>query len=470
MKTQTNTTNAMLAVRSPNDGNIIGYAELADWPEAEALLLAAQARFADRNQWLAPHERISILEKLAFLVEAEKDALALQIATEGGKPLRDARIEVARAIDGIRIAVRELPFVLTGEEVPMELTPATMGRTAHCTREPIGVVFAISAFNHPLNLIIHQVIPAIATGCPVIVKPASATPFSCLRLIALLHQAGLPEGWAEALVCDNTVAERLATDPRIAFLNFIGSADTGWKLRSKLAPGVRCTLEHGGNAPVIVDDTSDYDSTIEALLKGGFYHAGQVCVSVQRVYAERPISLLIAARLAEGARELIVGDARSEDTDVGPLISPREAERIDEWVQEAIKSGADCLCGGERIGQHYYAPTVLFNPPEDAKVTTEEIFGPVVCVYEYDTLEDAIRRANASRYAFQAAIFSTDQDAIAEATYALDASTVMVNDHTAFRADWMPFGGRRASGLGVGGIGHTMQELTQIKLVVTKEE
>ncbi len=460
----------ILNVYSPNDGECIGNVALASWEEAEAMLEKARTRFASQNAWLAPHQRIAILEKLASLVETEREALALQIATEGGKPITDARIEVTRAIDGIRIAIRELPFILTGEEVPMELTPATMGRTARTLREPMGVVFAISAFNHPLNLIIHQVIPAVATGCPVIIKPASTTPLTCQRLIKLLQEAGLPDGWAEVLICDKSVASRMAADDRIAFLSFIGSEEVGWELRRHLAPGVRCALEHGGNAPVIVDATADLDLTIAALLRGGFYHAGQVCVSVQRVYAERSISLLIAARLAEGARELAVGDARAEDTEVGPLISPRDVERIDAWVKEAVEAGADLLCGGERIGTRFYAPTVLFNPPEDAKVTVEEVFGPVVCVYEYESLDEAIRRANRSRFAFQSAIFSTDPDAIADATYALDASAVMVNDHTAFRADWMPFGGRRASGLGLGGIGHTMQDMTQIKLIVTREE
>lgn len=459
----------LLNITSPNDGELIDQVALSGWEEADALLDDAVAHFADRNQWLAPHERIAVLEKLASLVEAERDAFAKLIATEGGKPLKDARVEVTRAIDGIRIAIRELPFILTGEEVPMELTPATMGRTAHCDREPVGVVFAISAFNHPLNLIIHQVIPAVATGCPVIVKPASTTPLSCLRLIELLHQAGLANGWAEAIICDNDTAERLAADPRIAFLSFIGSANVGWKLRSQLAPGVRCALEHGGNAPVIIDSTADLDTAIPALLKGAFYHAGQVCVSTQRIYAERSISLLVAARLAEGARELVIGDARKEETDIGPLILPREATRIDAWVKEAIESGAECLCGGEKSGARFYTPTVLFNPSDDTKVTTEEVFGPVVSVYEYETLDEAIRRANNSRYAFQAAVFSTDPDAIAEVTYHLDASAVMVNDHTAFRADWMPFGGRRTSGLGLGGIGYTMQDMTQIKLIVTKE-
>ena len=233
---------------------------------------------------------------------------------------------------------------------------------------------------------------------------------------------------------------------------------------------MRCALEHGGNAPVIIDESADLDIAIPALLKGGFYHAGQVCVSVQRIYAQRSISLLVAARLAEGARELVVADARKEETDIGPLIHPREITRIDAWVKEAVEGGAECLCGGEKVGARHYAPTVLFNPPDDAKVTKEELFGPVVCVYEYETLAEAIARANDSRYAFQAAVFSTDPDIIAQTTYRLDATAVMVNDHTAFRADWMPFGGRKESGLGLGGIGYTMQDLTQIKLIVTKEE
>ena len=457
-----------LDVCSPFDGSLIKTIALQRADEAEQVLKTASRLFQDRDGWLEHDQRIAILRKLAELVAAESDEFALLIAQEGGKPLTDARVEVTRVIDGITLATKELLHVMRGEEIPMGHTEATRGRTAFTSCEPLGVVLAVSAFNHPLNLIIHQVIPAVAVGCPVIVKPAMTTPLNCLRLCELLTEAGLPEGWCQPIVCDNTVAEKLVTDNRLAFMTFIGSAKVGWGLRSKLAPGVRCALEHGGAAPVIVDETADLDRVIPSLLKGGFYHAGQVCVSVQRVFAAEAIAHDLAERLARGASQLNVGDATSEETEVGPLILPREVARVHSWVEEAIAGGAELLTGGQPTGETMYQPTVLFDPMPEAKVSREEIFGPVVCVYPYKTRREAIDRANSLPVAFQAAVYSNNLEVALDTVKRLDASAVMVNDHTAFRADWMPFAGRRTSGYGVGGIGYTMRDMVQTKMTVIK--
>ncbi len=355
-----------LEVTSPFDGSLIKSIPMHGAEDAEAMLKKALACYGDRAAWLDHHERIAVLKKLARLIEAEAAQFALLIAREGGKPLLDARVEVARAIDGIGLAIKELAHVMRGEEIPMGHTPAAAGRVAFTTFEPIGVVVAVSAFNHPLNLIVHQVVPAIAVGCPVIVKPAATTPLNCIRFVDLVHEAGLPEEWCQCIVTDNEVAERLVTDSRIGFFTFIGSARVGWGLRSKLAPGVRCALEHGGAAPVIVDESADLDKAIPSLLKGGFYHAGQVCVSVQRVFAPESTARELARKLADGAAGLKVGDPTSEETEVGPLILPREVDRVDSWVQEAVERGAGLLTGGRRISNSTYEPTVLFNPPTDA--------------------------------------------------------------------------------------------------------
>jgi acyl-CoA reductase-like NAD-dependent aldehyde dehydrogenase len=458
----------MLEVKSPFDGRHVGYVEQKDEAAASAAMDVAKRLFLDRDGWLEADQRMAILNRLATLVEAEADDFAMLIAQEGGKPLMDAKIEVSRAVDGIRLAVKELSHVMRGTEVPMGHTAATRGRIAFTTMEPIGVVLAISAFNHPLNLIVHQVVPAVAVGCPVIVKPASSTPLNCLRLCALLNEAGLPAGWCQPMVCGNDVAEKLVADQRLAFLSFIGSGRVGWYLRSKLAPGTRCALEHGGVAPVIVDETADIDAALPALLKGGFYHAGQVCVSVQRVYAHESLAYELARKLAAGAQKLVVGDAIREDVEVGPLIQPGEVNRVAEWVKEAQAAGAKVLCGGEPLSETTYAPTVLYDPPDHVRVSTQEVFGPVVCVYPYEDRLDAIRRANGLDVAFQAAIFTKDLETALDTVKRLDAAAVMVNDHTAFRADWMPFGGRRASGYGVGGIGHTMRDMLQEKMTVVK--
>jgi acyl-CoA reductase-like NAD-dependent aldehyde dehydrogenase len=333
--------------------------------------------FADRGAWLKTHQRIELLRKLAGLMEGKREHLGRQIAREGGKPLTDALIETDRAIDGARNAADELR-VLGGREIPMGLTPASIDRRAFTIVEPIGVVAAISAFNHPLNLIVHQVVPAIAVGCPVIVKPAITTPLFCMDFVHLLHEAGLPPDWCQVFLPEtNELAEALGTDPRIAFLSFIGSSRVGWYLRSKLPPGTRCALEHGGAAPAIIDRSADLDRLIEPLAKGGYYHAGQVCVSVQRIYVHADLEGAFLDRFATThVAALKVGDPVQPETEVGPLILPREADRVSAWTDEAVAAGAR-LIGGGRVNSTTLVRSIIVNPPADAKVSTLEVFGPV---------------------------------------------------------------------------------------------
>ncbi|MEE8171297.1 MAG: aldehyde dehydrogenase family protein, partial [Alphaproteobacteria bacterium] len=387
-------------VLSPYDGSVVGAVDCADEAAVEEALTTAYALYRDRRAWLPTHERVGILERTAQLMEAQEEALALQAAKEGGKPLVDSRIEAARAIDGVRLAAETIRAE-AGEVIPMQGTAAGANRVAFTQREPIGVVVAVSAFNHPLNLIVHQVAAGVAAGCAVIVKPADDTPLSCLSIVQTLQQAGLPEAWCQfVLPKDIPLAERLVTDSRVGFFSFIGSAKVGWMLRSKLAPGTRCALEHGGAAPLMLAEDADLDLALQAVAKGGFYHAGQVCVSVQRVFAHRNVARSFAEHLAETSNNLKIGDPARPDTDVGPLIRPGEVDRVDHWVQEAVAGGAELLSGGQRVGHQCYAPTVLFEPPEDARVSREEIFGPVVCIYAYDDLDEALRRANTLPFAF----------------------------------------------------------------------
>ncbi len=457
----------MLKVVNPYSLENIGEVPVSSWQDVEPLLAAAHKLHRDTDALLPAYKRIEILQKAAGLMQERFDDLAFLIADEGGKPLVDARVEVTRAIDGMGLCAQEIGQ-MAGKQVPMDLTEAGAGRMAFTSREPIGVVIAASAFNHPLNLIVHQVGPAVATGCPVIVKPAGDTPLSCKTFVDILYEAGLPEEWCRFVACDNETAEKMITDDRVAFLSFIGSARVGWMLRSKLAPGTRCALEHGGAAPVIIDETADVASMIPSLVKGGFYHSGQVCVSVQRVFAPKVQAQDIACRIAEAANQLKVGNATDGTVDCGPLIRPAEVDRVEEWVNEALAGGATLVTGGKRLGKTSYAPTVLLDPANDARVTTQEIFGPVVCVYGYDTIEDAIDTANSLPYAFQASVFSRNLDTAMMAVRKLDATAVMVNDHTAFRVDWMPFAGRRHSGYNTGGIGYTMHDMMQDKMAVIK--
>ncbi|WP_312328010.1 aldehyde dehydrogenase family protein [Stenotrophomonas sp.] len=458
----------MLKVVQAIDRAQIAEVATDDAAALEHKLQAAARVFKDRDGWLPPHQRIAILRRLAALMDARRDHLALQIAREGGKPLPDAIVETTRAIDGVHNAADELRN-FAGREIPMGLSAAAENRWAFTTREPIGIVAAISAFNHPLNLIVHQVAPAIAVGCPVIIKPASATPLSCLEFVALAHEAGLPEPWCQTFLPDgNELAEALATDKRVAFLSFIGSARVGWSLHAKLAHGARSALEHGGVAPAIVDRSADLDKIIEPVVKGGYYHAGQVCVSTQRIFVHNAIADDFTERLIARVEKLRTADPTLKDTEVGPLIQPREVDRVAEWVDEAVKGGATLATGGERLSETTYQPTVLLDPAADARISTLEVFGPVVAVYRYADLDDAIARANALPVAFQASIFAQDIDIAMRAANRLDASAVMINDPTAFRTDWMPFAGRRESGYGTGGIPYTMRDMTQEKMILMR--
>lgn len=449
------------------DRSVIAEIPTDDGHALETKLASAARLMRERDAWLKPHQRSAILLRAAALLEARQAQFAKLIAQEGGKPLTDAAVEVLRAVDGLRNAADELRN-FAGREIPMGLTPASEGRWAFTTKEPIGVVAAISAFNHPLNLIVHQVAPAVAVGCAVIVKPAAATPLSCLQLVALLREAGLAEHWCQTLItADNTLAERLASDPRVDFLSFIGSARVGWYLRSKLAAGTRCALEHGGAAPVIVDRSAKLERIIEPIVKGGYYHAGQVCVSTQRIFVHCDILADFVERFAARVRSLRVGDPLLPQTEVGPLINPHEVERVASWIAEAQSGGARVI-GGGRLSATTLVPAILLEPPVDAKVSQLEIFGPVTCVYGFQEFDKAIESANALPFAFQASVFSTDIDPAMRAAQRLDASTVLVNDHTAFRTDWMPFAGRHQSGYGVGGIPWSMQAMSQEKMLVLK--
>jgi len=454
-----------LKILNPYDRSLIAEIPMTSADESENALQSAYDLFMDRSRWLPAHRRIAILERTAAIMEQRVDELTRTAAQEGGKPWVDSKVEVIRAINGVKLSAQEAGRI-AGEQIPMGNTAASENRLAFTIREPIGVVMSISAFNHPLNLIVHQTATAFAAGCPVVVKPATTTPMSCYVLVDIYREAGMPEEWVQPIVCDNETAEKLATDKRVNYLSFIGSERVGWYLKSKLAPGTRCALEHGGAAPVIVEPDADLADMIPLLVKGGFYNAGQVCVSVQRVFVHESLARTVAEAVAAQASKLKVGDPLDPETEVGPLILPKEVDRIEEWVAAAQHAGAEVLTGGHRLSDTTYAPTVLWNPPDDADVSTKEIFGPVVCIYPYSDRNEAISRANQLDYHFQAAVFTKHLDVAFDTVAKLNATAVMVNDHTAFRVDWMPFGGRDASGEGLGGIPYSVHEMTRTKLMV----
>ena len=452
-------------VVSPYSGEVIARVEQADANAVEAGMQAAVDTFSRRRSEMPPHRRAAILEDLAAQMKAGHEDLSLTIAREGGKPLKDARIEVTRAINTVRLSAAAATE-LDGEQQAMGGTAGNESKLTLTLREPIGVVSSISAFNHPVNLIAHQVAPPLAAGNTVLLKPSGDTPLSALKIGEMLTNSGLPDGFLTILPCEPPVAEQLASDERINYLSFIGSAKVGWHLRRVAADGTRVGLEHGGNAPAIIDVGADLELATRLCLSGGYYHAGQVCVSVQRIYLHRSIAEEFIGMYKPAVEALTVGDPTSADTEVGPLIRPREVERVSSWVDAAVDGGAQILTGGRTLEHSCYEPTLLLNAKPGMDVVDREVFGPVVCMFVYDVLEEAIAAANAGPNGFQAAVFTRNVDVAFQAARALDFSAVMINDSTAFRVDWMPFGGRHQSGLGMGGVKYSIEEMTQPKLIV----
>ena len=456
-----------IIVTSPYDGRHLQELTLMGKEDVDAALDLAREVYEDQSKWLPKYERVAILERTVEIMSSRIDELTKIAASEGGKPYMDSKVEVERAINGVKLAIEHMG-AFEGKEIAMGHTKSSANRMAFTMKEPIGVVAAISAFNHPLNLCVHQTVPAIAVGSPVIIKPSLLTPMSTLNFVDILYEAGLPKAWCQVLIGEIPESEYLATHEKIDYLTFIGSAPVGWYLNSKDSPGTRVGLEHGGVAPVIVEPDADIDDLIPALAKGAFYHAGQVCVSVQRIYVHESIVEEVTERLSSAAQKMVVGDPLDPKTEIGPIISHKEVDRIDSWVKEAVDGGATLVCGGEKIGESCYAATILFNPPKDARVSTKEVFGPVACIYSYKDVEEAFDAANSLEVSFQASVFTKNIDMALHAVRRLNGTAVMVNDHTAFRVDWMPFGGAKASGLGLGGIPYSMEEMSKDKLMVIK--
>ena len=349
----------------------------------------------------------------------------------------------------------------------MSLNEASSDKMAYTKKYPVGPVFAISAFNHPLNLIVHQVGPAIASGCPIIIKPALDTPATCYEFINLLIESGLPAGFCQMInTDDHSITEIFIKDDIIAFFSFIGSSKVGWKLKSKLSAGTKCALEHGGIASVIIDKDTNIKEVMPSIIRGAFYHAGQVCVSIQKVIVHEEIVDEFLNLMSQSIKKLKVGDPSKNTTDVGPLIRPGELERIHKLIQKSIKNGAELVCGGKAKSKTTYECTVIKNPKPNDEINKVEIFGPVLCVYEYKGLEDAIEKANHDLYAFQSSIFTNNLDSAMQSFEKLQAKSVFINEQTAFRVDWMPFGGIKHSGEGVGGIDYTFSDLMYDKLLI----
>jgi acyl-CoA reductase-like NAD-dependent aldehyde dehydrogenase len=458
------TQGAELPVRSPYDGEIVGTATLAD-PEvldaaAEAAVQAQPAMAA-----LTREARSRILERIADGVAARSEELARTLSRESGKPIAYARLEAARAVDTFR-ASADAARALAGAEIPLDAARPGEGRVAFTRRFPVGPVISITPFNFPLNLVAHKVGPAIAAGCANLVKPASATPLSAILLARIAHEAGVPAGGLGVVACDRKVGQRLVEDDRFKILSFTGSAEVGWRMKRD-AGKKRVVLELGGNAAAIVLADADVDHAAARCATGGYYQAGQSCISVQRVIAHRDVYARLRDALADRARATPFGDPALAETVSGPVIDEANARRIEAWVGEARAAGARELAGGERRGA-VVPPTLLERAPRDARVVAEEVFGPVIVLDEVGSVEEAIRVAGATRFGLQCGIFTRDVRALLSAWDTIEVGGIIHDDAPAFRVDLMPYGGVRDSGLGREGPRYAVEEMTEPRLLVLR--
>ena len=454
-------TGEWIDVTSPYSGEVVGRVPRGGAPEARRALDAAEQ--AMRTP-LAAHERAAILDRVAALLAERTDEAARTISVESGKPMKAARVEAARAVSTYTMAAVEARK-LVGEAVPMDASPAGAGKLAVTLRVPIGIVGAISPFNFPLNLVAHKIAPALAAGCAVVLKPAEKTPLSAIFLAGLETEAGLPPGWLN-VVCGpaREIGDVLVSDERVRLITFTGSGPVGWSLRERAARK-RVNLELGNATPVIVTADGDLDDASARLAANAFSFAGQSCISVQRIYVERSAYDAFLGRFVPLVEALKVGDPSEEDTDVGPVIASSERDRIIGWIEEARAAGARVLTGGKLEGE-LIEPTVIVDAPLDAKVSCEEVFGPLCTVTPFDTLDDAIELANGTRFGLQAGIFTRDVGTALRAARELEFGGITVNEAPTFRADQMPYGGVKDSGNTREGPAYAVREMTEERLVV----
>jgi len=451
-----------VAIHSPYDGAVVGNVCYANAADAEFACSAA-ARSFDTTRRLSSWERAAILNRIADSLVAQTESIARVIALEAGKPLKDARGEVGRGVQTFRVAAEEAKRI-DGDVKPADWTPGTEGRIALSRRFPIGPILGITPFNFPLNLVAHKLAPAIAAGCPIIIKPAPQTPLTALHLGRIAVEAGWPADAISVLPCSNEVASLLVQDERMKMLSFTGSAAIGWKLK-ELVPRKRVTLELGGNAAVIVCADADLDLAAQRILVGGYTYAGQSCISVQRVFVHASLKDQLIKRLQDGLHAFVPGDPTEESTRLGPMINQAAAVRVETWIEEALAIGATLHAGGIREGA-LLAPTLLSDVPGVAQLCQEEAFAPVVVINSFNHLDEAIAAVNASQYGLQAAIFTKSWPAMAKAWNELEVGAVLVDESSAWRADQLPYGGVKNSGVGKEGVRSAIEEMTESRMLI----
>jgi acyl-CoA reductase-like NAD-dependent aldehyde dehydrogenase len=449
-------------IRSPYDDSVVGIVpdfNEQDVRDAISRAEAVKPKLAD----MTAHQRGRILNMASRMIEEQADDLGQLMAKESGKPLRYTRGEAIRAVDTFQFAADEARR-LHGETVPMDAAKGGVGKIGYYVRVPVGIVGAITPFNFPLNLVAHKVAPAIAAGCPIVLKPAPATPLTALRLAEILQEAGLPEGAFEVVTGGVDVGTWLTTDPRIAMISFTGSPPVARQI-SKIAGLRRTVFELGGNAATLIDADANLDHALKQTVMGSFAYSGQVCIKVQRIYVHASRYPEFRDKFVEATNKLVMGDPLDEKTDLGPVINDTAAERIESWVNEATQQGAKVLAGGKRDGR-MMKPTVLENVEESMKVMCAEVFGPVVSLVPYDDFESALDAVDNSEFGLQAGVYTHDLNKAIRATQRLNVGGVIINDVPTFRVDNMPYGGNKDSGVGREGPRFAVEEMTTLKMVV----
>ena len=452
----------IVEIRSPYDGGVIAQIYQGRREHADAAIAAAVKAFGTTRR-LPAFERQRVLRRVAESIGQRKEEFARTMAQESGKPIKASRTEVERSIFTFTVAAEESTRIY-GEYLPLDWQQSTAGRWGIVRRFPIGPIAGITPFNFPLNLVAHKVAPAIAAGCPIILKPAPQTPLTALLLAETVQQAGWPDGGFNVLPLSNEDTGLLVTDDRLKMISFTGSAAVGWQIK-KNAGKKKVVLELGGNAGVIVHSDADLAYAADRCVAGGFGYAGQTCISVQRILVERSVFAEFIDLLLAGVKKLQTGDPMEESTDLGPLIRESDAIRASDWVQEAIRGGARLLAGGRRKGS-VMEPTVLTGTRAEMKVNCQEIFAPVVTVESYDQFEDGLRQLNQSSYGLQAGIFTRDAKLMFNAYDELEVGAVIAGDVPSFRIDHMPYGGVKDSGLGREGLRYAIEDMTESKLLV----
>ena len=448
-------------VASPYSGEAVARVGRAGAEHARKALDAAERAMSSP---LPAHERAAILDRVAALLKERHDEVAQTISAEAGKPMKAARVEAERAVSTYTMAAVEARR-LAGEVVPMDASPAGVGKVAYTMRVPIGIVGAITPFNFPLNLVAHKVAPALAAGCAVVLKPAGQTPLSALLLGELETEAGLPPGWLNVLVGPSAeLGDVIVEDERVKLITFTGSSGVGWKIRER-AVRKRVKLELGNATPVVVEADADIEEAATKLAANAFSFAGQSCISVQRIYVQRGAYDDFVGRFVDKVQRLKVGDPAEEDTDVGPVIDEDARERIVSWIDEAKSAGASVLAGGEVV-DGLLQPTVLADVTPEMKVSCQEVFGPLCTVSPYDSADEAFALANGTEYGLQAGIFTGSVKTALAAAAALEFGGVTVNEAPTFRADQMPYGGVKESGNTKEGPHYAVREMTEERLVV----